>query len=123
MPKSFTGPSPETEIEAVKVFVSDVSDDDLLVFLKTLPMAWSDTDRMKLSDFIYEALLWPYVKHAWNVVQGQPGLAGRLKQLSDVYALAEKQMELDTGRRRRIPRVTNLALFLDAYQRGALQPA
>ena len=109
-------------IVAVEQYLRDASDDDLLSFLRSVPLVWSDREQITLNDFIYEALLWPYVKHAWSVVKGQPGLPGRMRQLSDVYALAERRMELDTGRKRRIPRMTNLVAFIDAYERGLLHP-
>ncbi len=123
MSKKQTDADKREEIEAIEAYLIDVSDDDLLEFLRSLPMVWSEAEGMMLQDFIFEAMLWPYVKHAWTVVQGQPGLPGRMKQVSDVYALAERQLELETGRKRRVPRVTDLAAFIDAYERGVLQPS
>ena len=122
MGRSNNNVSKKVEVAAVEAYLGDISDDDLLAFLRTLPMVWSDTERMKVSDFIYEAMLWPYVKHAWSVIRIKGGFPSLLHSVSDVYDLAERQLEIDTGRKRRVPRVTDLAVLLDVYERGMLQP-
>jgi hypothetical protein len=98
-----------------EAFFAEVGDDDLLRFLGQLPMVWGNDEPMSLGDFIYEAMLWPHVKHAWATVEGAPGLGGRMGQLSRVFTKAERELERDTGRIRRVPRVTNLAAFMAAY--------
>lgn len=101
--------------EEVESFFIDVGDDDMLRFLRHLVMVWGNDEPMTIADFTYEALLWPYIKEAWQSVKGGPGISARLSQLSRVFAVAEDGLERDTGRTRRLPRVTNLAAFMDAY--------
>jgi len=103
-----------------EAFFAAIGDDDLLRFLRQLPVVWGNEEPMSIADFTYEALLWPYVKTAWNTVVGAPGLAGRMKQMSDVFSQAEQELERDTGRTRRAPRVTNLAAFMAAYEGSGL---
>jgi len=103
-----------------EAFFAAIGDDDLLRFLRQLPVVWGNNEQMTVGDFTYEALLWPYVKHAWKTVDGAPGLAGRMKQLSDVFSQAEQELERETGRTRRAPRVTNLAAFMAAYEGSGL---
>jgi hypothetical protein len=104
-----------------ETFLATVSDDDLLNFLGQLPMIWGNDERMTVGDFVYEALLWPYVKQAWKTIDGAPGLAGRMGQMSKVFIEAERELERDTGRIRRVPRITNLAAFMGAYTSSNLQ--
>ncbi|WP_224825401.1 hypothetical protein [Cognatishimia sp. MH4019] len=98
-----------------EAFFAEIADEDLLSFLQQLPMAWGNDEPMTLTDFVYEALLWPFVKSAWQDVEGAPGIAGRMGQLVQVFAKAEQDLERETGRVRRVRRVTNLASFMDAY--------
>jgi len=108
----------DVALEAESFFL-EIADADLLSFLGQLPMIWGNDERMTLGDFIYEAMLWPYVKQAWETVEGAPGLAGRMGQMSKVFIKAERELERDTGRIRRVPRITNLAAFMAAYtERG-----
>jgi hypothetical protein len=97
-------------------FLAQMSDTDLLRFLRRLPMvAGMEDGTVTVSDLVYEMRLWRYVKSAWAQVNGQPGVPGRIKQISDVYALAERQFERETGERRRLPREINLPSFLELY--------
>ncbi len=98
-----------------EAFFAEIADDDLLRFLKQLPMVWGNDQPMTIADFTYEALLWPFVKQAWIDTKGAPGIAGRMGQIAQVFAKAERNLERETGRKRRVPRVTNLASFMDAY--------
>ena len=109
----------ESALETESFFL-EIADADLLEFLRQLPMIWGNEDRMTLGDFIYEAVLWPYVKEAWKTVEGEPGLASRMGQMSKVFTKAERRLERDTGRIRRVPRVTNLAAFMAAYTANGL---
>lgn len=75
----------------------------------------NDDEPFTIEDLTYEALLQPYVLHAWKTVKGEPGIPGRLLQLSQTYRAAEAALERETGRKRRVPRVIDLPAFLDAY--------
>lgn len=103
-----------------EIFFTNIADADLLRFLGQLPMVWGNEEPMTIGDFIYEAMLWPYVKEAWKIIDGSPGLAGRMKQLAQVFATAERGLERDNGRTRSAPRVTNLEAFMAAYTSGDL---
>ena len=99
-----------------KRFLEWAGDDELLRFLKRLPMVGgSDGGQMTLTDLIYEMKLWPFVKQAWAEVEGSPGLPGRIIQLQKVYKKGEADLELMTGDRRRLPRVIDLPSFLKMY--------
>ncbi|SFS20072.1 hypothetical protein [Yoonia litorea] len=104
-----------------EAFFAEVADDDLLKFLSQLPMIWGNEERMTVADFTYEAMLWPFIKDAWRKIDGSPGLAGRLGQLDQVFDHAEKHLEKETGRTRRVPRTTNLASFMQIFMQGKLQ--
>ena len=106
--------------EEVESFFVEVSDEDMLRFLRHLVMVWGNDEPMTITDFTYEALLWPYMNEAWQSVKGGPGISSRLSQLSKVFAVAEDGLKRDTGRTRRLPRVTNLAAFMDAYTTAGL---
>jgi|SRR6056297_897169 len=109
-------PEEQEGIGEAGVFLAQASDTDLLRFLRRLPMvAGSEDGTVTISDLVFEMKLWPFVKTAWAKVDGQPGIPGRLKQVSDVYKLAEKQFERETGERRRTPRVIDLPSFVDIY--------
>ncbi|MEL6596032.1 MAG: hypothetical protein AAFQ47_08850 [Pseudomonadota bacterium] len=103
-------------------FLSAVGDDELLRFLRRLPMiAAHQSDRpITIADLIYEMKLWPYVKSAYKEIEGHPGLAGRIQQLDAVYRLAEKRMERDTGEVRSSERSINFATFLQIYSTEGL---
>ena len=102
-------------------FFDQLADEDMLRFLRSLPVVgMHDEEPFTIEDLTYEALLQPYVLHAWKRVPGNPGVAGRIMQVSHVYKAAERALERDTGRRRRVQRVINLPAFLDAYQKRGL---
>lgn len=102
-------------------FFEQVADEDLLRFLRSLPVIGTNDDEpFTIEDLTYEALLQPFVIHAWKTVRGSPGIAGRISQLVKVYKTAEKALERETGRKRRVPRVINLPAFMDAYQKRGL---
>lgn len=97
-------------------FFDRVADEDLLRFLRSLPVIGTNEDEpFTIEDLTYEALLQPYVIRAWKLVDGGPGVAGRIMQITHVYKAAEAALERDTGRKRRIPRMINIAAFMDAY--------
>jgi predicted RNA-binding protein len=97
-------------------FLAQMSDTDLLRFLRRLPMvAGMEDGTVTVSDLVYEMRLWGYVKSAWAQVNGEPGVPGRIKHVSDVYARAEREFWKDTGERRRLPRKINLTSFLELY--------
>ncbi len=75
----------------------------------------SEDGTLTLDDLIFEMKLWPFVKLAWREIEGQPGIPGRLKQVADVYCMAEEQFEKETGERRRTPRVIDLPSFVSTY--------
>jgi len=107
--------SGEDVVRDAEAFFAEVADEDLLRFLQQLPMVWGNDEPMTVADFVYEALLWPHVKEAWTSTEGAPGIAGRMGQIAQVFAKAEEALQRDTGRTRRVQRVTNLASFMDAY--------
>ena len=102
-------------------FLEVVGDDDLLRFLRRLPMiAGNDDTPVTLRDLMYEMMLWPYVKSAWATVKGSPGVAGRILQMSRVYKTAEAELTNETGLKRRVPRVIDLPTFIDIYSTEGL---
>ena len=102
-------------------FFDQVADEDLLRFLKSLPVIGANDDEpFTIEDLTYEALLQPFVLHAWKTVRSSPGIAGRISQLVKVYKTAEAALERETGRKRRVPRVINLPAFMDAYTKRGL---
>lgn len=97
-------------------FLSVAADDDLFRFLRRLPMVAGQPDgRITMSDLVYEMELWPFVKDAWNQVEGSPGIPGRLRQLSSVYKKAEAEFERVSGKLRRQERIIDLPTFVDIY--------
>lgn len=116
MPRRKDRPERPDGIGDAGAFLVQASDTDLLRFLRRLPMvAGSDDGTITISDLIFEMKLWPFVKTAWAKVEGSPGIAGRIKQVADVYKHAEAQFEGETGQRRRTPRVINLPSFISIY--------
>ena len=106
----------QASIQDAVTFFDQVADEDLLRFLRSLPViAMNDDDFFTIEDLTYEALLQPYVLQAWKTVSGNLAIPGRLKHLTDVYKTAEAALEQDTGRKRRMPRVIDLPRFMDAY--------
>jgi hypothetical protein len=104
-----------------KQFLEWAGDDELLRFLKRLPMVGgSDGGQMTLTDLIYEMKLWPFIKQAWSEVDGSPGIPGRIAQLQKVYKRGEADLKRMTGETRRLPRVIDLPSFLDLYSRVGL---
>lgn len=98
------------------VFLEDIGDEELLRFLKRLPMVAANADsKLTLTDLIYEMKLWPFVKEAWHDVPSTPGIAGRILQLNRVYKLAAERMFKLTGERRREDRVIDIPSFLAIY--------
>lgn len=52
-------------------FFEEVADEDLLRFLRSLPVIGTNDDEpFTIEDLTYEALLQPYVLHAWKNVAG-----------------------------------------------------
>lgn len=99
-------------------FLENVGDDDLLKFLRRLPIVVNDTDEpMTMRDLAYEVALWPFIKEAWKKVSGQPGVAGRIKHVMDVVELSQRELERASGGKlvRRHPYKINLAAFLQVY--------
>jgi hypothetical protein len=95
----------QASIQDAVTFFDQVADEDLLRFLRSLPViAMNDDDFFTIEDLTYEALLQPYVLQAWKTVSGNLAIPGRLKHLTDVYKTAEAALEQDTGRKRRMPR-------------------
>jgi hypothetical protein len=116
MPRRKPKPEQPEGIGDAGIFLAHASDDDLLRFLRRLPMvAGSEDGSVSVSDLIYEMRLWGYVKSAWAKVDGQPGIPGRLMQIAAVYKVAEAQFEKDTGERRRTPRAIDLPSFVSIY--------
>lgn len=97
-------------------FFDRLAAEDMTRFLKSLPViGMNETEPFTVGDLIYEALLQPYVLSAWKQIDGGPGVAGRILQLTKVYKAAETALERETGRTRRVPRVINLPAFMNAY--------
>lgn len=102
-------------------FFDQMGDEDLLRFLRSLPViGTNDEEPFTVEDLVYEALLQPYIVHAWKQIEGSPGIGGRIMQLTQVVKYAERALECETGRKRRVPRVINLPAFLDAYEQRGL---
>lgn len=103
------------------VFLEIAADDDVLDFLRRLPMvAGQGEDRITMSDLIYELQLWPFVRAAWKQVKGDPGIPGRLVQVKKVYSKAEADFERATGKQRRLKRIIDLPSFLEIYSKYGL---
>lgn len=97
-------------------FLERASDDELLRFLKRLPVAAGNKgEELSMMDLVFEIRLWPYVVKAWKSVEGSPGIPGRLLQLARVYARAEQALERETGLTRRRPRTIDLDAFMQQY--------
>lgn len=102
-------------------FLEQAGDEDLMRFLRHLPMiAGHEDSKFTLADFVYEIKLWPFVKEAYQVVPGQPGIPGRLAQIAQVYKLAEENLKKLTGEVRRVPRVIDLPAFISIYTSDGL---
>lgn len=116
IPRQKDRPEQPEDIGDAQAFLANAGDADLLKFLRRLPMvAGSEDGTLTLADFIYEALLWPFLKDAWAKVEGSPGIPGRLKQVADAYKVAEAEFEKETGEKRRTPRVIDLPSFVKIY--------
>lgn len=103
------------QLDAVS-FLERTGDKEILKFLSYLPMvAGNEDDKFTIGDFIYEAKLWPFVKEAWQIVPGQPGIPGRLAQIAKVYKLAGENLKKLSGEERRVPRVIDLQAFIAIY--------
>ena len=98
-------------------FLERVGDDDLLKFLRRLPMVAANADgsAVTMKDLAFEARLWPFVKEAWAEVPGGMGVANRILQLSRVYKLAAAKMKNLTGEVRPKERMIDLPTFLEIY--------
>jgi len=64
-------------------------------------------------DLVYEFMLWPFLKSAWQEIDGSAGLPGRLVQIEKVYDHAEAERRSLSGRTRRLPRRIDLNAFRD----------
>lgn len=105
--------------DELEQFLEEMADQDLLRFLRALPMIGANDDEpLRMSDLIYEMRLWPYVVKAWSTADGSPGVPGRVAMISKVMRDAEAALEADSSLKRRIPRVINLTSFLAAYEDG-----
>ena len=78
-------------------------------------VAGTEDGTITIGDLVIEMKLWPFVTEAWAKVDGSPGIPGRLKQVADVYRMAEAQFEREIGERRRSPRVIDLTSFVGVY--------
>lgn len=98
-------------------FLERVGDEELLRFLRRLPMVAANVDGspVTIRDLTYEARLWPFVKEAWFEVPGGMGVANRILQLSRVYKLAAAKMKKLTGEVRSKERMIDLPTFLEIY--------
>lgn len=107
---------PEKHFIDAQEFLRTAGDDDVLWFLRRLPMfAGNDGGPITLKDLAYEMMLVPFVKDAWKRTPGDAGVASRILQINRVYSAAEKDMEKITGEKRRLPRRIDLPSFLDVY--------
>ena len=68
----------------------------------------------------YAALLAPYLRDAYDEVQGNPGLPGRIIQHVHASKLAQRRLEADKGVQRPGGETLDLGTFLGLYQRGEL---
>lgn len=102
-------------------FVEEMADEEVLKFLRAFVMVGAnEEDQTTIGDLVYEMLLWPYVKKAWREAEGSPGVAGRIRMLTDTLRASEAALEADTSRKRRVPRVVNLNAFLEQYTDGSV---
>ena len=111
------GMSDAMEANDAVEFLERVGDEELLRFLRRLPMiaANADGSPVTMRDLTYEARLWPFVQEAWFEVPGGMGVANRILQLSRVYKLAAAKMEKLTGEVRSKERMIDLPTFLKIY--------
>ena len=106
----------DSEIEVGLEFLDRVGDDDLLKFLRRMPMVANNSEgRLTLSDFIYEMKLWPFVKEALSEIESGTGVASRIMQINRVYKLAAERMHQFTGEQRRVDRMIDVPTLLQAY--------
>lgn len=97
-------------------FLNAAGDDEVRAFLRRLPMfAGNQGGQITITDLIYEMRLLPFVMDAWSTIDGQPGVPGRLRQISLVYAKAQNEFQKLTGETRRLPRSIDVPSFLDVY--------
>lgn len=97
-------------------FLNAAGDDEVRAFLRRLPMFAGNHDgQITITDLIYEMRLLPFVMDAWSTIDGQPGVSGRLRQISKVYAKAQGEFQKLTGETRRLPRSIDVPSFLDVY--------
>ena len=68
----------------------------------------------------YASLLAPYLRAAYDEVQGNPGLPGRIIQHIHASKLASQRMEAETGIQRPGGETLDLGRFVGLYQRGEL---
>ena len=102
-------------------FVEEMADEEVLKFLRAFVMVGANEEgQTTIGDLVYEMLLWPYVKRAWREAEGSPGVAGRIRMLTDTLRASEADLEAETGRKRRVPRVVNLNAFLEQYAEGSV---
>lgn len=102
-------------------FLEQAGDDEILKFMRHLPMiARCEDSKFTLADLIYEVKLLPFVTDAWKAVTGQPGIAGRLRQIDQVYKLAGENFKKLSGEERRVPRVIDVATFISIYTTDGL---
>lgn len=111
------GMSDAMEANDAVEFLERVGDEELLRFLRRLPMiaANADGSPVTMRDLTYEARLWPFVQEVWLEVPGGMGVANRILQLSRVYKLAAAKMKKLTGEVRSKERMIDLPTFLEIY--------
>lgn len=112
---------PNAPVDAM-TFLEQVGDEELLRFLRRLPMvaAHANDRPVRMEDLIYELKLWPFVKDAWRRVPAGRGVANRILQLNRVYKLAAEEMEKLTGETRTSDRVIDVPTFLSLYANEGL---
>ena len=101
-------------------FLAAASSKELIQWLRQFQVVRPDPPRrLTIKDFTYACMLEPFLKQAWNEIEGSPGLSNRMAQMSRVYDLAQARMEREGG----IPRagfIIDFPSFLAAYEAGEI---
>lgn len=79
-----------------------------------------DEEVAKLQDDKFEKILKPYLRAAYKLYPGRPGVPSRFKQHLEVYRHSERALFAETGLRRPKPKPMNLVRFLNLYLGGKL---
>ena len=104
-------------------FLELASDDNLKRWLRQLAIVKYDyLQPFNTRSFWARAQMIPYLEQAWREIDGQPGVSGRLWQLSRVYDLAEQRCAQAGIGCPNGERIIDYPSFTFAYHAGELCP-